>query len=158
MEGKFGVAELLTIGAVASRTGVATSALRFYEDRGLIKSQRTESGHRRYARDALRRVSFILAAQRVGIDLDTIGRSLDELPAGRAPTRTDWTRLASRWAPMLDSRIAALERLRDGLKDCIGCGCLSLDKCGLRNPDDLAGSLGPGPRFLLEERKTPRKT
>lgn len=145
------MAELLTIGAVAERTGVATSALRFYEDRGLIKSQRTESGHRRYGRDVLRRVSFILAAQRVGVDLETIGQTLDALPESRTPTRADWARLASDWAPMLDRRIASLQRLRDGLKDCIGCGCLSLDTCALQNPDDRLGRVGAGPRLLNDE-------
>ena len=139
----------LTIGDVARRTGIATSALRFYEQKALIESLRTPGNQRRYARDVIRRVSFIRAAQRVGLTLEEIRAMLDDLPAGRAPNREDWQELARRWRPWLEERIAALERLRDQLSSCIGCGCLSLDRCALYNSGDAAGSLGPGPRFLL---------
>ncbi len=139
----------LTIGDVARRTGIATSALRFYEQKALIESLRTPGNQRRYARDVIRRVSFIRAAQRVGLTLEEIRGMLDDLPAGRAPSREDWQELARRWRPWLDERIAALERLRDQLSSCIGCGCLSLDRCALYNSGDAAGGLGPGPRFLL---------
>lgn len=139
----------LSIGEVANRTGLATSALRFYEDKALIDSLRTPGNQRCYTRDVIRRVSFIRAAQRVGLSLEEIRAALDHLPADRAPTREDWHELAMRWKPWLDDRIAALERLRDQLSSCIGCGCLSLDKCALYNPDDAAGRLGAGPRYLL---------
>ena len=139
----------LSIGDVARRTGLATSALRFYEEKALIGSLRTPGNQRCYTRDVIRRVSFIRAAQRVGLSLEEIRAVLDDLPAGRAPTREDWHELARRWKPWLDERIAALERLRDQLSSCIGCGCLSLDRCALYNPDDAAGSLGTGPRYLL---------
>ncbi|MDE0048804.1 MAG: redox-sensitive transcriptional activator SoxR [Rhodospirillales bacterium] len=139
----------LSIGDVARRTGLATSALRFYEEKALIESIRTPGNQRCYTRDVIRRVSFIRAAQRVGLSLEEIRAVLDDLPAGRTPTREDWDRLARRWTPWLDERIAALERLRDKLSSCIGCGCLSLDTCALYNPDDAAGRLGPGPRYLL---------
>lgn len=145
--------ELLTIGEVAARSGLATSALRFYEERGLIRSERAPSGHRRYPRDVLRRVSFILAAQRVGLDLETIGAALDRLPAKRTPTRVDWAQLAAEWEPLLDAKIAALTRLRNGLKDCIGCGCLSLDTCSLHNLEDRVAAEGPGPQFLIGAEK-----
>ena len=139
----------LSIGDVARRTGLTTSALRFYEDKALIASARTPGNQRCYTRDVIRRVSFIRAAQRVGLSLEEIRAVLDDLPAGHAPTREDWHELARRWKPWLDERIAALERLRDRLSSCIGCGCLSLDRCALYNPDDAAGSLGSGPRYLL---------
>lgn len=139
----------LSIGDVARRTGLATSALRFYEEKALIESLRTPGNQRCYTRDAIRRVSFIRAAQRVGLSLEEIRAVLDDLPEGRSPTREDWHELATRWKPWLDERIAALERLRDQLSSCIGCGCLSLDRCVLYNPDDAAGSLGIGPRYLL---------
>ena len=139
----------LSIGDVARRTGLATSALRFYEEKALIGSLRTPGNHRWYTRDVIRRVSFIRAAQRVGLSLEEIRAVLDDLPAGRAPTRDDWHELSKKWKPWLDERIAALERLRDQLSSCIGCGCLSLDRCALYNPDDAAGSLGPGPRYLM---------
>lgn len=138
-----------TIGEVAARAGVATSALRFYEDRGLITSERTPAGHRRYAPDVLRRVSFIRVAQRVGLTLGEIAEALDRLPDGRTPNRRDWARLARAWQPVLDQRIALLQAMREKLDGCIGCGCLSLDTCALYNPDDLAGDRGPGPRWLL---------
>ena len=139
----------LSIGDVARRTGLTTSALRFYEEKALIESLRTPGNQRCYTRDAIRRVSFIRAAQRVGLSLEEIRAVLDDLPEGRSPTREDWHELATRWKPWLDERIAALERLRDQLSSCIGCGCLSLDRCALYNPDDAAGSLGTGPRYLL---------
>src|SRR3954447_11644461 len=121
------MADLLTIGEVARRSGVAASALRFYEDRGLIASERAGSGHRRYARPVLRRVAFIVFAQRVGLTLDEIGGEPGQLPGDRAPNRRDWSRLSSRWTERIDERIGELERLRAGLTECIGCGCLSLD-------------------------------
>ena len=141
-----------TIGEVAARAGVATSALRFYEDRGLITSERTPAGHRRYASDVLRRVSFIRVAQRVGLSLGEIAEALGRLPDGRTPTRRDWARLARAWQPVLDQRIALLEALRTRLDGCIGCGCLSLDTCAMYNPDDVAAEGGTGPRYLLGDR------
>ena len=140
---------ILSIGDVARRTGLPTSALRFYEEKALIDSLRTPGNQRCYPRDVIRRVSFIRAAQCVGLSLEEIRAVLDGLSAGRAPTREDWDALARQWRPWLDERIAALERLRDRLSSCIGCGCLSLDKCALYNPDDAADSLGTGPRYLL---------
>jgi len=141
--------DLLTISEVSRRSGVASSALRFYEDRGLIASKREGSGHRRYPREVLRRVAFIVFAQKVGLSLDEIGAELAHLPADRAPTRRDWSRLSRGWGERIDERIAELERLRVGLTECIGCGCLSLDRCKLANPDDRAGHAGPGPRYWL---------
>jgi MerR family redox-sensitive transcriptional activator SoxR len=147
------VSALLTIGEVSRRSGVASSALRFYEDRGLIASERLGSGHRRYARPVLRRIAFIIFAQRVGLSLEEIGEELASLPADRAPTRRDWSRLSQGWRERIDERIAELERLRVGLTDCIGCGCLSLDRCKLSNPNDRAGRIGPGPRYWLGDRQ-----
>jgi MerR family transcriptional regulator, redox-sensitive transcriptional activator SoxR len=141
--------DLLTITEVSRRSGVASSALRFYEDRGLIASKREGSGHRRYQREVLRRIAFIVFAQKVGLSLDEIGAELASLPADRVPTRRDWSRLSGAWAERIDERIAELERLRIGLTECIGCGCLSLDRCKLANPDDRAGRVGPGPRYWL---------
>jgi MerR family redox-sensitive transcriptional activator SoxR len=138
-----------TVGEVAERAGIATSALRFYESNGLIRSDRTEAGHRRYHADVLRRVGFIRVAQRVGLSLAEIHAALDGLPEARTPTRRDWERLASQWRPMLDERIALLEAMRDKLDGCIGCGCLSLDTCAMYNPDDVASDRGTGPRYLL---------
>ncbi len=146
------VSELLTIGEVSRRSGVAASALRFYEERGLINSERAGSGHRRYPRPVLRRVAFIIFAQRVGLSLDEIGSELAKLPPDRAPTRRDWSRLSSSWTTRIDARIAELERLKTGLTGCIGCGCLSLERCRLSNPDDRAGRLGPGPRYWIGDR------
>jgi len=143
------VAELLTIGELSGRSGVAASALRFYEDRGLITSERAGSGRRRYAREVLRRVAFIVFAQRVGLTLDEIGEELRKLPGDRVPKRRDWARLSSPWRARIDERIAELERLRDGLTECIGCGCLSLDRCRLANPDDRAARRGAGPRYWV---------
>ena len=141
--------DLLSIGELAERTGLATSALRFYEDRGLIRSERTEGGQRRFHREVVRRVSFVRAAQGVGLTLDEIVAALDQLPHARTPTVADWARISRRWRPLLDERIARLELLRDTLTDCIGCGCLSLRNCALYNPDDVAATLGAGPRYLL---------
>jgi MerR family redox-sensitive transcriptional activator SoxR len=146
------VPELLTIGEVSRRSGVATSALRFYEDRGLIASERAGSGHRRYPRPVLRRIAFIVFAQRVGLTLEEIGAELAKLPPDRAPTRRDWNRLTKTWSARIDDRIAELRRLQRGLTECIGCGCLSLDRCRLANPGDRAAGLGPGPRYWIGDR------
>jgi MerR family redox-sensitive transcriptional activator SoxR len=143
---------LLTIGEVARRSGVAASALRFYEERGLIMSERAGSGHRRYARPVLRQIAFIVFAQRIGLTLDEIGAELAKLPSERAPTRRDWSRLARQWTSRIDQRIAELERLKLGLIECIGCGCLSLKRCRLANPGDRAARLGPGPRYWVGDR------
>jgi MerR family redox-sensitive transcriptional activator SoxR len=147
-----GVSTLLTIGEVSRRSGVASSALRYYEDRGLIRSERASSGHRNYPRPVLRRIAFIVFAQRVGLTLGEIGDELAKLPPDRAPTRRDWSRLSSKWTSRIDDRIAELERLKVGLTECIGCGCLSLDRCRLSNPDDRAARLGPGPRYWVGDR------
>ena len=144
--------QLLTIGEVSRRSGVASSALRFYEGRGLIASERAGSGHRRYDRSVLRRIAFIVFAQRIGLTLDEIGEELSKLPPGRVPTRRDWSRLSSGWSARIDERIAELERLKAGLTECIGCGCLSLDRCKLANPNDRAAGLGPGPRYWIGDR------
>ena len=141
----------LTIGAVAERTGAAPSALRYYEAEGLIAAGRSAGGQRRYPRDTIRRVSFIRVAQQVGLSLEEIREALASLPDNRTPTQRDWERLSSSWRPRLDARIAMLERLRDRLSGCIGCGCLSLKVCRLANPGDEAGTHGPGPRWILED-------
>jgi MerR family redox-sensitive transcriptional activator SoxR len=142
----------LTITEVSRRSGVAASALRFYEQRGLITSERAGSGHRRYPRAVLRRIAFIVFAQRVGLTLEEIGGELARLPPHRVPTRRDWSRLSRGWTARIDRRIAELERLKGGLTECIGCGCLSLERCRLANPDDRAGGLGPGPRYWVGDR------
>ncbi|HEX8086649.1 MAG TPA: redox-sensitive transcriptional activator SoxR [Solirubrobacteraceae bacterium] len=149
--------DLLTIGEVARRSGVAASALRYYESRGLITSERVGAGkgHRRYPRRVLRRIAFIVFAQRVGLTLDEIAEELAKLPPDRAPTRRDWSRLSRGWSDRIDARIAELERLKAGLTECIGCGCLSLDRCRLTNPGDRAAAAGPGPRFWLGDRPRP---
>ncbi len=139
----------LSIQAVSRRSGVASSALRYYEERGLISSQRARSGHRRYPRSALRRIAFVVFAQRVGLTLEEIGAELAKLPADRTPTREDWARISGTWTKRIDERIAELHRLRAGLTSCIGCGCLSIDKCRYANPADRAGRGGPGPRYWL---------
>lgn len=139
----------LTVGEVAARSGVAVSALRFYERQGLISSRRTPGNQRRYRRDVLRRVAFVRVSQRVGIPLARIADALGTLPADRAPNVRDWERLSQAWRTDLDARIEQLERLRDDLTDCIGCGCLSLSRCVLANPQDSLGDDGPGPRRLL---------
>ncbi|HTM02656.1 MAG TPA: redox-sensitive transcriptional activator SoxR [Vicinamibacterales bacterium] len=143
------MADLLTIAEVARRSGVASSALRFYEQRGLIASQRTGAGHRRYPRAALRRIAFIVFAQKVGLSLDEIATELGKLPNNRVPERADWAKLSSGWKHRIDDRIAELERLKAGMTQCIGCGCLSLQTCRLANPDDRAGRGGPGPRYWV---------
>jgi MerR family redox-sensitive transcriptional activator SoxR len=136
---------IMTIGEVAKRSGVNTSALRFYEDKGLISAERTESGHRRYLRAVLRRIAFIVFAQRVGLSLDEVAAEIARLPENRVPDAADWSRLADTWRARIDARIAELQRLRDGLTGCIGCGCLSLEHCALSNPGDRLARRGPGP-------------
>jgi MerR family redox-sensitive transcriptional activator SoxR len=150
------VEELLTIGEVAKRSGVAASALRFYEDRGLIRSDRAGLGHRRYPRSVLRRIAFIVFAQRIGLTLGEIGDELAKLPPDRAPNRADWSRLSAGWSSRIDERIAELERLKAGLTECIGCGCLSLDRCQLANPGDRVARRGPGPRYWIGDPNPPR--
>jgi MerR family transcriptional regulator, redox-sensitive transcriptional activator SoxR len=144
--------DVLTIGEISRRSGVASSALRFYEGRGLITSERAGSGHRRYPRAVLRRIAFIVFAQRIGLSLDEIGAELAKLPPHHAPTRRDWSRLSATWSARIDDRIGELERLKRGLTECIGCGCLSLDRCALANPADRAGALGSGPRYWIGDR------
>ncbi len=141
----------LTVGELSARSGVSVSALRFYERQGLITSRRTSGNQRRYRRDTLRRIAFVRVSQRVGIPLAAIGEALATLPADHAPGPKDWRRLSRAWKADLDARIAQLERLRDHLTDCIGCGCLTLRKCALNNPHDALGREGPGPRTLLVE-------
>jgi MerR family redox-sensitive transcriptional activator SoxR len=141
----------LTIGQVARRTGVSVSALRYYEQEGLVPAGRTSGGQRVYPRDALRRISFIRIAQTVGLTLDEIRGAMASLPEGRTPSKADWARLSASWRPRLDDQIASLVRLRDDLDSCIGCGCLSLRSCRIYNPDDAAASLGAGPRYLLSD-------
>lgn len=143
---------LLTIGELARRTGLSVSAIRFYEARGLVAAVRTTGNQRRFARADIRRLSFAQIAQRLGLSLAEIDAELAQLPLGRAPTPADWTAISARIRGRLDSRIAILERLRDDLDGCIGCGCLSLDRCALYNPQDRAARAGPGPRFLLGDR------
>ena len=138
----------LSIGEVAARSGVAVSALHFYERRGLIGSHRTAGNQRRYARDVLRRIAVIRVAQEIGIPLAEIAAAFAALPDGRTPNRQDWGTLSKGWAASLDRRIEQLVRLRDGLTDCIGCGCMSIDRCPLRNPDDRLARQGPGPHRL----------
>src|SRR5215212_7831812 len=141
--------ELLTIGEVAARSGVATSALRFYEERGLISERAASSGHRRFNRPVIRRVAFIVFAQRVGLSLDEIGAELSKLPADRVPTRQDWAKLSTAWSSRIDERIAELERLKEGLTEYIGCGCLSLGRCHMANPGGRIAARGPGPRYWI---------
>jgi MerR family redox-sensitive transcriptional activator SoxR len=143
------MSSLLTITAVSRRSGVAASALRYYEQRGLISSERAGSGHRRYPRPVLRRIAFIVFADRIGLTLDEIGAELAKLPPGQVPSRRDWARLSRTWTSRIDSRISELERLRASPTECIGCGCLSLARCKLANPDDRAAGLGPGPRYWI---------
>ncbi|MEU7895406.1 redox-sensitive transcriptional activator SoxR [Nonomuraea sp. NPDC049152] len=141
-------AKELSVGQLSERSGVAVSALHFYEAKGLISSRRTTGNQRRYSRDTLRRVAFVRLAQRIGIPLKTIKDALAELPEGRTPNRDDWARLSALWRTELDDRIEQLLRLRDDLTDCIGCGCLSLDRCVLANPRDQLGEEGPGARRI----------
>jgi MerR family transcriptional regulator, redox-sensitive transcriptional activator SoxR len=139
----------LTIGEVVKRSGVAASALRFYEERGLIYSIREGSAHRRYMRGVLRRIAFIVFAQKLGLSLDDIARELATLPPGGPPSRADWLRISKTWEAALDERIAELTRLKAGLGECIGCGCLSLERCQLANPADRLGRGGSGPRLWI---------
>jgi MerR family redox-sensitive transcriptional activator SoxR len=141
----------LTIGEVSARSGVPASALRFYERRGLIAATRSDGNHRRYDRSVLRRLAFIQAGRAAGISLQRIGAALDSLPQGRTPGRRDWERLSNRWRDDLDARIATLQALRERLTTCIGCGCLSIDRCELLNPDDEAAAQGAGAHYLLAD-------
>ena len=151
------MSELLTIGEVARRSGVAATALRFTEDRGLITSERAGSAHRRYPRAVLRRIAFIVYAERIGLTLREIGVELAKLPANHAPTRRDSSRLSTQWSRRIDVRVAELERLKHGLTECIGCGCLSLDRCRLANPSDRAAASGPGPRYWIGDQPLSRE-
>ena len=146
---------LLTVGELAARSGYAASALRFYEREGLISAERTEGGQRRFHRDALRRLAFIRAARHVGLSLDEVRAVLAKLPKGRTPNRSDWTRISGMWRQRLDDEIEALVALRDGLDSCIGCGCLSLDRCKISNPQDVAASYGPGAQWLPKKLREP---
>jgi MerR family transcriptional regulator, redox-sensitive transcriptional activator SoxR len=148
-------ADLLTVAQMAHRSGFAPSALRFYEAQGLLSATRTAGGQRRYERSELRRLAFIRAARNIGLSLDEIAATLAELPGGRVPTRADWARLSRSWRPRLDAQIAALESLRDGLDSCIGCGCLSLKRCGISNPADVAALGGPGAAYLPQPLRRP---
>ena len=139
----------LSIGEIAARSGVAPSALRFYERAGLIRSERTQGNQRRYERAVLRRLAFIQAGRAAGVPLERIGTALSALPSSRTPTRRDWERLSKRWREDLEARIATLQALRDRLNTCIGCGCLSIDKCELLNPEDEAAAEGAGAQYLL---------
>ncbi len=147
--------ELLTVGEVAGRSGFAPSALRYYERQGLIAAERTTGNQRRYPRSVLRRLAFIRAARNVGLSLDEVAEALATLPDGRTPTRSDWTRLSRSWRGRLDEQIAALTRLRDKLDSCIGCGCLSLQRCGVSNPGDVAAAGGPGAAYLPSALRRP---
>jgi MerR family redox-sensitive transcriptional activator SoxR len=148
--------DLLTVGEVAHRSGMAPSALRYYEGAGLIDATRTTGNQRRYQRHVLRRLAFIRAAQNVGLSLDEIATALATLPEGRTPTRSDWTRLSRTWRDRLDEQIAGLRKLRDGLDSCIGCGCLSLQRCAVSNPGDVAASAGSGAQYLPRPLRTIR--
>jgi MerR family transcriptional regulator, redox-sensitive transcriptional activator SoxR len=141
--------ERMTIGQLAARTGVATSALRYYEQRGLIASERDASGHRRYGRSVARRVAFIVFAQRIGFTLEEIREELERLPSDRIPRGADWAVLSDRWSARIDERLEELHRLKTGMSECIGCGCLSMERCRILNPGDRAGAAGAGPRFWL---------
>lgn len=145
--------DILTISEVSRRSGVAASALRFYEQRGLIASERAGSGHRRYPRAVLRRIAFIVFAQKVGLSLEEVASELAKLPPNRVPERADWARLSAGWSARIDQQIAELERLRGSLTQCIGCGCLSLQACYLSNPDDRIARRGPGPRYWIGDRR-----
>jgi MerR family redox-sensitive transcriptional activator SoxR len=140
---------VLTIGEVSKRSGVAASALRFYEERGLIVSQREGSGHRRYHRAVLRRIAFVVFAQRIGLSLDEIAEELGKLPADHIPSPDDWEQLSGEWLKRIDERAAELQRLREGLTKCIGCGCLAFDACWIATPAARRGRAGPGPRFWV---------
>ena len=146
---------MLTIGDLAKRCGVATSALRFYEQLGLIGAERNSAGHRRYPQATIRRVAFIVFAQKIGVTLEEIGEELAKLPKNRVPERSDWSKLSDGWTRRIDDRISELQRMRAGLTECIGCGCLSLDRCQFANPGDRAARRGPGPRFWIDHPKRP---
>jgi MerR family redox-sensitive transcriptional activator SoxR len=148
----------LTIADIARRSGVAASALRFYEQRGLLASERTGAGHRRYPRAVLRRIAFIVFAQRIGLSLEEISEAVTGLPGNRVPERADWAKLSARWRARVDARIEELQRLKSGLTECIGCGCLSLQTCRLSNPDDRAAKRGPGARYLLGDARQAIRT
>ena len=141
--------DILTISDVARRSGVAASALRYYEQRGLIQSERLGSGHRRFPRAVLRRIAFIVFAQKIGLSLDEVAIELSKLPRNHVPERRDWAKLSAGWSQRIDKEIAQLQRLRERLTQCIGCGCLSLKECQFANPEDRAGRRGPGPRYWL---------
>jgi MerR family redox-sensitive transcriptional activator SoxR len=145
--------DLLTISEVSRRSGVASSALRFYEEKGLITSERSGRGHRRYPRAVLRRVAFIVFAQKIGLSLDEIGKELSKLPAHHVPERSDWAKLSGTWTKRINQRIVELQLLKAGLTQCIGCGCLSLDRCQLSNPGDRAARSGSGPRYWIVKSK-----
>ena len=145
--------DLLTISEISRRSGVASSALRFYEDKGLITSERSGRGHRRYPRAVLRRVAFIVFAQKIGLSLEEIGTELSKLQGHHVPERSDWAKLSGTWTKRINQKIAELERLKAGLTQCIGCGCLSLDRCQLANPDDWAARFGSGPRYWIGKSK-----
>ncbi len=149
---------LLAIGAVAERTGLAISAVRFYEEIGLVSAERAPSGHRRFRRSTIRRLSFIRICQKLGYSLDEIRDRLDTLPNGRTPTEADWNAMAQSFRIEIDERISGLQQLRDKVDGCIGCGCLSLDRCAIWNAADTAAELGDGPRWLLGDQPTPRGT
>lgn len=140
----------LSIGDLATRTGLSVSAIRFYETRGLVAPTRNAGGQRQFEGSDIRRLSFVMIAQQMGFTIEQIGSVLKSLPSGRTPTQKDWTRISKHFRATLDDRIAMMTRMRDNLDGCIGCGCLSLKKCGLYNPDDRARSLGPGPRYILD--------
>ena len=144
--------ELLTIGALARRTGLAVSAIRFYESKGLVRATRNEGGHRRFSRSDVRRLSFVLIAQQFGFTIEQIKRELDRLPSQRAPTKADWARISRGFRHALNEKIDTLTRLRDDLDGCIGCGCLSLQSCRIYNADDRAAQGGTGPRYLIDGR------
>jgi len=150
-----GSKDLLTVGQVADRSGFATSALRYYERRGLVTATRTSGGQRRYQRNVLRRLAFVRAARNVGLSLDEVEQALSTLPRGRAPNRSDWTRLSGGWRGRLDEQIRSLTALREGLDSCIGCGCLSLRTCGIQNPADIAASQGVGAAYLPSPLRRP---
>ena len=153
MESPLLMSDLLTISEVARRSGVAASALRFYEQQGLVRSERAGSGHRRFPRAVLRRLAFIVFAQKIGLTLQEVKEELAQLPANRVPERADWARISNRWTRRVDERIAELQRLREGMTTCIGCGCLSLTTCRMANPEDRAARQGPGPRYWVRNSK-----
>ena len=148
----------LAIGDLAARTGLSVSAIRFYEEKGLVRPDRNAGGQRRYERSDIRRLSFVMIAQKTGLTIAEISEALASLPEGRTPTKADWEKLSRKMRAGLDERIAMLERLRRRLDGCIGCGCLSLKACALYNPDDAAGQNGPGPRFLTTDESIPRES